>query len=81
MRKVSASDVKWQFLVQIDGMLSYIGRVSTALSGSSTEKRDISHLCESVFLDGYVAFEWFISDLFLAYMNHDFTYYQNDLSQ
>src|SRR5271157_934618 len=62
-------------------MLAYIKRLAAALAGTAKEKGDVSHLSESVFLDAYVAFEWFISDTFLAYMNNDFTPYQDDLAQ
>ena len=80
MRKMDPSDIRRFFSEQIDGMLAYLDRVATALAGSQKEKYDVSHLSESLFMDAIVVFEWFVFDLFLAYMNHDFAPYQADLS-
>ena len=81
MRKVNPVDVKAEFITEIDEIVAYADRVSVALAGTPKSESDKSNLFDSVFMDAYVAFESFVSELFLAYMNHDFTPYQNDLAQ
>ncbi len=56
-----------------------MGRGRRALQGAEREKSDISQLASTTFLALYVAFEKFQSDLFLAYLNRDFSQYQSDL--
>ena len=80
MRKVNPADTRTFFSDQIDGISAYIDRVAEALVGTPKEKSDISHLCESAFLDAIVEFESFIFEIFLAYMNKDFQQYQADLA-
>ncbi len=57
-------------------LVTYFQRVSTQLAGSPHEMADVSRLAESTFLTCFVAFERFVNDLFLAYLNRDFSVYQ-----
>lgn len=79
MRKVRPQDVKQDFANFVAERLAYFQRVETALLGTQHEKRDISTLAETTLHAVYVAFECFLSDLFLAYMNRDFSQYQSTL--
>ncbi len=81
MRKADPAYLKAQYSEQIDHMLAYLNRVAGALRASPNQKADVSHLSESVFMDAVVEFEQFVSDLFVTYVNRDFTQFQNDLSQ
>ena len=80
MRKINPQDVKNEFSVFVTERLAYFDRVDTALKGTPHEKRDISVLAETTLHSAYVAFECFISDLILAYINRDFSQYQGDLA-
>lgn len=79
MRKIRPQDVKQDFADFVDERLEYFQRVETLLLGTQHEKRDISILSETTLHAVYVAFECFLSDLFLAYMNRDFSQYQATL--
>jgi hypothetical protein len=65
--------------LEADEILTYFDRVATAVTGTSTEKKDVSTLATNSFLALYVAFERFLSDLMLAYLNRDFSTYQRQL--
>lgn len=78
MRKVRPQDVKNDFASFVTQRLEYFDRVEVALRGSAHEKRDMSTLSETTLHSAYVAFECFISDLLLAYINRDFSQYQNN---
>lgn len=80
MRKINPQDVKNEFADFVTERLAYFDRVETALKGTPHEKRDISVLAETTLHSAYVAFECFISDLILAYINRDFSQYQSDLA-
>lgn len=79
MRKVDPEDVRNAFIREIEELVTYFDRVSHRLDGTPHEKRDVSELAKTVFLAACVAFERFLSDLFLAYMNRDFSAYQRHL--
>lgn len=79
MRKADPRYIRNVFHVNIGLLELYFGRLSNLLIGSEDEDMDLSHLSSSVFLSGFVAFESFVSDLFLAYMNRDFSVYQGQL--
>lgn len=79
MRKVRPQDVKQDFADFVAERLAYFQRVETLLLGTQHEKRDISTLSATTLHAVYVAFECFLSDLFLAYMNRDFSQYQANL--
>lgn len=59
--------------------MAFMGRGRRALQGAEHEKSDISQLASTTFLALYVAFEKFQSDLFLAYLNRDFSQYQSGI--
>lgn len=79
MRKINPGAVRAEFQVGADGLLAFMDRACRALRGGPGEKQDISQLASMVFLSLYVSFERFLSDLFLAYLNRDFSRYQQDL--
>ena len=60
--------------------MEYLERTQRALEGDGHEKRDISHLASTTFLFLFVNFERFLSDLFLSYLNRDFSQYQDKLA-
>ncbi|WP_146067160.1 MULTISPECIES: hypothetical protein [Stutzerimonas stutzeri subgroup] len=80
MRKINPQDVKAQFSAFVSERLAYFNRVETALNGTPHEKRDISVLAETTLHSTYVAFECFVSDLIVAYINRDFSQYQRVLA-
>ena len=81
MRKIDPADVRADFHREIVDLVDYSGRTASAISGSPKEQGDLSRLAENTFLRAFVSFERFLSDLFFAYMNRDFSAYQRDLSQ
>lgn len=80
MRKIRPQDVRQDFATLVAERVAHFQRVEAGLRGSQHEKRDVSILSETTLHGVYVAFECFLSDLFLAYMNRDFSQYQNTLS-
>lgn len=80
MRKIDPADVRTDFHDEIDELITHFKRIASATSGSPTEQGDLSHLAETTFLSAFVSFERFLSDLFFAYMNRDFSAYQRDLA-
>jgi len=79
MRKVRPQDVKDDFASFVTERRAYFDRVEAALKGTQHEKRDMSTLSETTLQSTYVAFECFLSDLILAYVNRDFSQYQIDI--
>lgn len=79
MRKIDPAGVKQDFEKFAIERLQHYSRLETLLKNSPNEKRDLSVLSETILHSTYVAFEVFISDLLLAYMNRDFSQYQADL--
>ena len=79
MRKVRPQDVKSDFDALVDERLKHFRRIEAALRGTQHEKRDMSLLSETTLHSCYVAFECFISDLLLAYVNRDASKYQSNL--
>ncbi len=79
MRKIKPQDIRDQFHQFTVERLAHFGRLETLLKGSAHEKRDMSVLAETTLHSTYVAFECFLSDLILAYINRDFSAYQADL--
>jgi len=80
MRKVRPQDVRDDFHQLISERLHHFDRVENLLGGTPNEKRDLSILSETTLHSSYVAFECFLSDLLLAYINRDFSQYQLNLS-
>ena len=79
MRKVDPAGVKSDFNDFAVERLAHFGRLEILLKGTAHEKRDLSLLSEMTLHSAYVAFEVFLSDLMLAYINRDFSVYQQDL--
>ena len=77
MRKVDPVDVRADFRVDVLSLMAYMNRARMALEGESHEKGDVSRLATTSFLPLYVRFERFLSDLFLAYLNRNFSRYQS----
>lgn len=80
MRKVRPQDVRQDFAGFVAERLAHFVRLEQAVAGSPHEKRDMSTLSETTLHAVYVGFERFVSDLFLAYMNRDFSQYQATVS-
>lgn len=84
MKKMDISKIAEDFDKEIQGFQDFFKRVSAILEAShkldlgagTHQKADMSYLAQTIFLSTYVAFEGFISDLFLAYLNHDPSQYQ-----
>lgn len=79
MRKVRPQDVRDDFDQLVSERMDHFDRVEARLIGTPNEKRDLSILSETTLHSSYVAFECFLSDLLLAYINRDFSQYQNNL--
>lgn len=79
MRKVDPAGVKSDFNSFAVERVAHFGRLETLLKGTAHEKRDLSILSEVTLHSAYVAFEVFLSDLMLSYINRDFSAYQQDL--
>src|SRR5688572_29134983 len=79
MRKVDPTDVRSDFVFGATAIIEHFDRVVLALAASPTKEGDTSQLATQSFLTLFVAFERFVSDLVLAYLNRDFAAYQDDL--
>jgi len=78
MRKINPADVIDDFKSQLDDLSGYFDRVAAAIAGTQTEQSDLSLLAEQTFVSGAVAFESFISDLFVAFINRDSSKLQSE---
>jgi hypothetical protein len=79
MRKVDPADVRTAFKSELNEILAGYRRTAMALLGTGHAQADISRLSSGTFLVCYVAFERFVSDILLAYLNRDFSIYRKDL--
>ncbi|VXB17165.1 hypothetical protein [Pseudomonas sp. 8O] len=77
MRKVRPPDVLASFITQVDEYLSHYERIIAALKGTQNEKLDITLMSRNLFHSVFVDFECFVSDLFISYLNRDFSQYQD----
>lgn len=77
MRKVRPQDVLAEFIQQADAALDHYDRVLSALSGTTNEKLDVSLMSKNLLHTVFVDFECFVSDLFISYLNRDFSQYQD----
>ena len=75
MRKVNPAAVRAEFQADVTSLMAYMNRARRALEGESHEQGDVSRLASTTFLSLYVGFERFVSDLFLAYLNRNFSRY------
>lgn len=71
MRKMDPKSVVDDFCDQVDETMQFFRRAEIALVSTLQGKGDISILAENTFLRLAVAFEVFVSDLFLAYLNRN----------
>lgn len=78
MRKIKPESVVDDFKVQLVELNNYFERVQTATVGTPTEVKDISLLAEQSFVTAAVAFESFVSDLFVAFINRDSSKLQSE---
>lgn len=78
MRKINPADVIDDFKLQLDDLSSYFDRVAAVLAGTKTEQSDLSLLAEQTFVSAAVAFESFLSDLFVAFINRDSSKLQSE---
>ena len=76
MRKIDPADVRDDLATEAQAITESFDRTCTALRGTATQEQDISRQAMTTFLALFVAFERFLSDLFLAYLNRDFSIYQ-----
>lgn len=76
MRKVRPQDVCAAYIDQVDDSLAHYHRVVTALNGTSREMADVSNMAKMLMHSIFVDFECFLSDLFIAYLNRDFSQYR-----
>jgi hypothetical protein len=79
MRKIDPAGVRADFNREANEIIGYFDRTAQAIAGAATAGADTSHLAAHSFLALFVAFERFLSDLFLAYLNRDFSTYQTQL--
>lgn len=79
MRKLRPNDVIADFSSQAEELVQYFGRVTKALKGTANELADKSALAEQTFLNAATAFECFLSDLFVAFLNRDASQYQDEV--
>lgn len=80
MKKLDPQSVRKDFVDESQELMAYLGRARRALQGDEHEKGDISRLASTTFLSLFVYFEQFVSDLFLSYLNRDFSQYQKHIA-
>lgn len=76
MRKVDPADVRADFDSTASAIIAHFDRLADALTNTPNKEGDISQLATQSFLSLFVAFERFLSDLILAYLNRDYSVYQ-----
>ncbi len=79
MRKIRPNDVIDDFCLQAEDLLKYYERLSIALKSTTNELSDRSTLAEQTFLNAATAFEGFLSDVFIAFLNRDSSQYQDHM--
>jgi hypothetical protein len=79
MRKVDPADVRADFELTASEVIAHFNHVAMALTGTPNKELDVSQLATQSFLTLFVAFERFLSDLILAYLNRDSSVYQTFL--
>lgn len=77
MNKKNPGQIKRLFDSEAIELRQFFWDARAGVSGTSHPKRHVTTLSELVFLNAYVSFETFVSDLFLAYVNKDATVFQN----
>lgn len=69
MNKKRPNEIKSWFVQEADSLIAFFQTASSGFKGKDHEDKHLTMLSELVFLNAYVAFETFLSDLFLAYIN------------
>lgn len=77
MNKKNPDQIRAVYQNEADALLQFYADAIRGLLGRPHEKKNLTVLSESVFLNAYVAFETFLSDLFLAYINKKSQPFQN----
>jgi hypothetical protein len=67
------------FRSQTSELLKYYQRLSAALNKKSHELSDRSTLAEQTLVNAATAFEGFLSDIFIAFLNRDSSKYQDEI--
>lgn len=75
MNKLKPANIAQNFQSEINTLLAYHARATTAFRNTPTESSDISLLNEQVFLFAAVSFEGALSDLYFAYINKDSSFF------
>jgi hypothetical protein len=79
MRKVDPADVRQDFQDETTRLVNHFRRTRDRLAGSIHELADVSELARTTYAVLYTAFERFLSDLFISYINRDCSAYATSL--
>ncbi|MEG0010191.1 MAG: hypothetical protein RR721_14810 [Aeromonas sp.] len=77
MNKKRPDDIRLNFESEVNSLIDFYQKSENGLKGQEHEGKNLTILSELVFLNTYVSFETFISDLFIAYINKKSINYQN----
>lgn len=77
MNKKRPNEIRQDFENETDALVSFFRDASNGFTSGPHEKKNMTILSELVFLNSYVAFETFLSDLFMAYINKSSMSFQN----
>ncbi len=78
MRKRDPRTVRFEFKQELDWLLDHYDRMQTHVEAGDPKHRlhDRGQLACSTFIAAFTEFEGFLSNLFLAYLNKDFSVYR-----
>lgn len=91
MRKIEAADVSQEFIDHLSKLETWLSIISIALQNVYKKRKQLNKrmpypkseflalLCEQVMLSATIAWENFVSELFVCYINRDSTLYVQDL--
>ena len=77
MNKKRPNEIRKGFENEADSFINFYTTAASGLIGQAHEDKNLTILSELIFLNTYVAFETFISDIFMAYINKSSMSYQN----
>lgn len=78
MNKKRPDQIRAIYSEEADSLITFFRDAAAGFAGGAHEKRNLTTLSELVFLNAYVAFETFLSDLFMAYINRKSINYQSE---
>lgn len=78
MRKRSLDTVFGDFKADLKSLRTFYKKALTGLKAQDEEKSQHGTLCELVFQSAYVAFETYISSLFVGFINNDVSVFSAD---